>query len=203
MRTKRRAARTATLQLLPSLQTPPEAQLTNHRAMASSWGDPTDDRPGPARTQRQVSGYRAMCPLRRAMQSANRSSSFTHDHVRAADILRSLADGAAIGFSAPRDHGLPVTAILYRPKTGPGALATRQARCWRRFVQIMALFTKPQRALLTELLLLNLSVNKIVQMRQAAGLTVHPAMLMGTVLALLDQLVTHLEGELEKADSAA
>jgi hypothetical protein len=112
----------------------------------------------------------------------------------AADILRGLADGAAIGFTAPRDLSLPVQAIVYRPSMGPTRTAERQARCWHRFVKVMAIFTRTQRELLTLVVLLNTSVQRIATVR---GLQA-PA-LMGTLVACLDQLDQHFSREVDEA----
>lgn len=67
------------------------------------------------------------------------------EHIICADLLRSWADGAAIGFTALRD-GRPVTAIHYRPITGPGVAAMRQLRCWRDFARVMRILTEAQRS---------------------------------------------------------
>jgi hypothetical protein len=52
----------------------------------------------------------------------------TDRHVLA-DRLRAFADSAAISFSSERDLSLPVTAIIYRPISGPAPAARRQAKC--------------------------------------------------------------------------
>jgi hypothetical protein len=57
----------------------------------------------------------------------------------------------------------PVSGIQYRPKTGPGVLALRQERCWRRFVKAMASLTPKQHELLTLVGLLNIRVARIAR----------------------------------------
>ena len=115
----------------------------------------------------------------------------------AADRLRSYADGARIGFSSERDLSLPVTRIVYRPSTGPGATALRQARCWRNFVRAMAIFTAEQRQFVTFVLLLNRPPAQWVKERRAAGLSCNPGWAMGQLIALLDQLEAHLSSEID------
>ena len=112
----------------------------------------------------------------------------------AADILRGLADGAAIGFTAPRDLSLPVQAVTYRPSLGPTRTAERQTRCWRRFVKAMAVFTRAQRELLTLAVLLNTSVHRI-----AAARGLQAPILMGQLVACLDMLAQHLAAEVDEA----
>jgi hypothetical protein len=182
------------LPLLPSLQTPPEAQLANRFTMQGEWADPDDNRPTAARTARTVVGYRGFDPLRKCRRRHGNGSSITERHVVAADLLRGLADGAAIGFSAPRDLSMPIQAIVYRPSTGPGRLAERQARCWRRFVRCMAMFTRAQRELLTLVVLLNNSVHRV-----AAARDINPPRLMGELVACLDQLEQHFAPEVDAA----
>ena len=92
--------------------------------MRLSWPDPADDKPGAARVARAVTGYRQYCPLRKCRASHGERSSYTTEHVLAADRLRQLADAVAIGFSAGRDL-MPVQAVIYRPSTGFGASTDR------------------------------------------------------------------------------
>jgi hypothetical protein len=141
-----------------------------------------------------VHGYRTFDPLRKCRKRHGDASSITERHVVAADLLRGLADGAAIGFSAPRDLSLPVQAVTHRPRFGPGRLAERQARCWRRFVKAMAAFTRAQRELLTLVVLTNNSVHRI-----AAARRINPPRLMGELVACLDQLEQHFASEVDEA----
>jgi hypothetical protein len=145
---KRRKRSAATLQPLPSLvaERPPLVQRLNEVVMKSDWIDPDDNNPT-RRTARTVSGYRRTCPLRRCLARLGEMSRFTDLHVRAADRLRCLFDGAMLGFSALKDWR-PVTAINYRPATGPTTQAMQQLRCRRRFDQVWALFTIEVRAIL-------------------------------------------------------
>ena len=118
-------------------------------------------------------------------------------HILAADRLRSYADGACIGFSNERDLSLPVTCIIYRPSTGPGPAALRQARCWKNFVRAMAIFTAEQRQFVTFVLLLNRPPAQWVKERRAAGVSCNPGWAMGQLIALLDQLEAHLSSEID------
>jgi hypothetical protein len=90
-------------------------------------------------------------------------------HVLAADRLRAFANGAAISFSSERDLSLPVTAITYRPISGPGPAARRQAKCWKGFVRAMAIFTFDQCQLLTHCVLLNLNVDQFIRLVRLAS----------------------------------
>jgi hypothetical protein len=186
--------RRPTLPALPSLQPPPEAQLANRYAMRGEWRDPDDTTPTAARVARTVVGYRGYDPLRKCRRRHGDASSVTERHIVAADILRGLADGAAIGFTAPRDLSLPVQAVTYRPSLGPTRTAERQTRCWRRFVKAMAVFTRAQRELLTLAVLLNTSVHRI-----AAARGLQAPILMGQLVACLDMLAQHLAAEVDEA----
>ena len=190
---KRRGKRMTqpTLPPLASLaELPPEAQRINGKVMKAEWWDPTDLTPNAARTARTVIGYRGFDPLRKCLKRHGAASSITSQHIVAADLLRAWGDGARIGFSASRDAGLPVTSIIYRPMTGPTKTAQHQARCWRRFVRVMAIFTRPQRELLTSAVLMNIAVSRIAEARGCC-----PRRTMGELTACLDMLVTFLDSE--------
>jgi hypothetical protein len=182
-----------TLPILPSLATPPLAQREAGKVMKAEWRDPEGLNPN-ARLTREVKGWRGYDPLRKCLERHGSASSITEKHVIAADQLRLLADGACVGFSPPRDTGLPVHSIQYRPLTGPGQAALRQARCWHRFVKVMANFTRSQRELLTEVVLMNRPVSRVAEER---GRT--PAHLMGHLEAILDQLVGYFADEVDRA----
>jgi hypothetical protein len=187
-----------TLPALPSLiENPPAAQLAAGRVMRSEWRDPSDVTPSATRTARTIKGWRSGDPLRACRQRHGNTCGITERHILAADRLRSYADGAAIGFSKERDLSFPVTHIVYRPSTGPGPGALRQARCWRNFVRAMAIFTAAQRQFLTFVLLLNRSPAQWVKERRAAGLSCNPGWAMGQLIALLDQLEAHLSTEID------
>jgi hypothetical protein len=91
---------------LPSLGDPPPIRLANQSAMNSEWRDPEDTLPSAARTARTVTGYRGYDPLRRCLARHGDRCGISERHVLAADRLRTFADGAAIGFSPPRDGNL-------------------------------------------------------------------------------------------------
>ena len=185
----------STLAPLPSIETPPAAQLVNHRTMRSEWRDPTDLTPSAARSARTIAGYRQFDPLRRCLQRHGDRCGITREHIVAADLLRAWGDGAAIGFSAPRDDGLPVTGVVHLPKTGPGRLAEHRARCWRRFVRVMAIFNAEQRALVTHVVLLNRSVNAWVKEHRERSLPVNAGKVMSALVGCLDMLVEFLNAE--------
>jgi hypothetical protein len=75
----------------------------------------------PART---IGGYCAYCPLRWCKARHGDRSSFTTEHIAGGDHLRSLFDGAMIGFSGLKDLR-PIQSAMYRPSSGPTAAAMR------------------------------------------------------------------------------
>jgi hypothetical protein len=190
---RRRSA--ATLPILPSLSLPPPlAQRESGKVMKSEWVDPDDTTPGAAKSAKTVRAWRKFDPLRRLVE--RHGTSITEQHVMAADQLRSLADGAAIGYSAPKDEMVPVTQIVYRPSQGPGSTARRQAQCWRQFVKAMGIFTQAQRALIVEIVLLNTPVA-----HAAAKLGKNAQTLMGVLEACLDLLVDFFSEEVYRIGS--
>jgi hypothetical protein len=165
--------------------------------MRSEWRDPDDLTPSASRTARMIRGWRSGDPLRACRQRHGNACGITERHILAADRLRYYADGAAIGFSSERNLSLPVIRIVYRPSTGPGPVALRQARCWRNFVRAMAFFTLEQRQFITFVLLLNRPPAQWVKERRAAGVSCNPGWVMGQRIALLDQLEAHLSSEID------
>jgi hypothetical protein len=79
----------------------------------------------------------------------------------------------------------------------------RQAKCWRRFVSAMAVFTKLQRELLTEVVLLNRSVAKLVAAWTEAGRRCSTGGIMGQLVAALDQLADYFRDEIASGKLAA
>jgi hypothetical protein len=130
---KRHGRRGSTLAPLPSLEEtgPPLIRKLNHSVMRDSWTDPDDLRPN-VRSGRIVGGHRAFCPLRWCVKRHAERSSFTPEHILAADKLRGLWDGARIGFAGLKDWA-PVHSILYRPPLGPAKTALRQWKAARAF----------------------------------------------------------------------
>ena len=187
MRMKRSASRRHA-QLDP--QGPPLVRQMTGGVMLTTWRDPDDTHPTAARTAKKISGYRSYCPLRKMLQRHGSASSITDSHILAADRLRAQADAVAIGFSGSRQV-LPVQAIVYGPRTGPGAVAVRQARAWPAFRQAMKLFNAEQRKLLTWTVLLNKSVAAWCAERRAQGLAVTPSKEMHCLVGLLDRLAEH------------
>jgi hypothetical protein len=150
--------------VLPSLlaEQPPAARIVNRTVMKSEWVDPDDLRPN-QRTGRTIPGHRAFCPLRWCIRRHGERSSFTVEHVEAADRLRGLFDGARIGFAGLRDWR-PVSALNYRPSTGPSATALRQLRCRTQFDRVWALFGTEAHAVLAAVVLKNLSVGRTAEL---------------------------------------
>lgn len=194
---KRRPGKQATLPVLPSLMEPPAVQIANQQVMKSSWRDPDDLNPH-QRLAREVTGYRGFDPLRKCRKRHGDASSITERHIAAADILRALCDGGRFGFSALKDYAMPVTEVRYQPLLGPPATARRQAQCQTRFVRAMTLFTFKESQLLTFVVLLNQSIAKWVDALAAAGVAARPAVEMGKLVAILDQLEEHFSSEVDR-----
>jgi hypothetical protein len=169
----------------------------NGTVMPAEWRDSTDTAPSAARTARTVRGHRSYDPLRRCFQRHGEHCGITERHILAADRLRAFADGAAIGFSVPRDLTMPVTQILYRPATGPTKAAERQAKCWRHFVRTRAIFTADQRQLLTHTLLMNGSVASWCKRQHDSGQHASAHQVMGQLVALLDLLEKYFSSEID------
>jgi hypothetical protein len=194
---KRRKGRDgrSTLLPLPSLvqDLPPSIRIANETAVRAEWTDPEDDKPTAAKTARQVSGYRQFCPLRWCIRRHKERSSFTAEHVVAADRLRLSFDGSRLGFSALRDWR-PIQAMFYRPQTGPTATAVRQYRCRRSFDAAWSLFNDTERALLLAVVLRNIAINRVCEM---TGWSKHKTT--EKVVASLDKLADHYDIKQAKA----
>jgi hypothetical protein len=161
--------------------------------MAGEWIDPVAGTPAAARTAPRVMGHRAFCPLRYCIKRHGAASSFTEEHVIAADLLRALADGAMIGFSAARDY-LPVTAIRYLPVTGTTRNARRQLQCRTDLTRVLHCFSDRQRALLVWVVLMNRSVSSwCIDSREDRN-RITPEL-----VTALDQLVELLDSEVREA----
>jgi hypothetical protein len=193
---KRSAKRSrATLTPLPSLigQQPPQAQMLNRHTMRGEWRDPMDTTPSASRTARTIAGHRVFCPLRWCIRRHGERSTFTAEHVAAADKLRIAFDGARLGYSGLKDWR-PVTAINYRPSTGPASPALRQLRARKTFDSAWSLFDDPTRAVLVGVVLSNLSLAR------CAAITGRSAHLSKQLLAdALDRLVLHFDIERDMA----
>jgi hypothetical protein len=102
-----------------------QVATSGHNAvMAARWRDPSDERPGVARMQKQVSGYRVMDPLR--MMLARRHRLITPAHVAAADCFRRDVDEAQLGLTPARDlEGMGGGTA--GPRFGHSEAAVRQA----------------------------------------------------------------------------
>jgi hypothetical protein len=170
--------------------------------MRASWRDPTDTSPSAARTAREITGYRAYCPLRRCLQRHGSASSVTLRHIAAADQLRGLFDGSRLGFSGLRDWR-PVTAIHYRPMAGPTRTALRQLRCRQDFDAAWSLFGDEERVLLGIVVLANTSINRLVEQRRAAGIPASANRLMERLTETLERLAEYFGEAIERHELAA
>jgi len=117
--------------------------------MRATWRDPDDIRPTAARRAREITGWRAFCPLRR--MAANRGSDITERQILAADHLRCLAEQALVGFSG---RSMEAVTIGFGPRDGPTAAALAQAYACLDFARAMRRFDGRQRALITHVVLL-------------------------------------------------
>jgi hypothetical protein len=197
-RKRRPAAKAVQLDDLPPLiaEKPPEIQLLNERVMRADWNDPSDSTPNASRTARQVSGHRAFCPLRWCVRRHGERSQITAKHVLAADHLRRLADGILFGFNGNRNPFL-YSDMHPGPLLGPPQPALRRARCWKPFVRAMALFTQPQRRLVTAIVLLNRSVSSWVEELADEGRRVVARVEMQKLVVCLDALAEHFDREIQ------
>jgi hypothetical protein len=166
---------------------PPSIQLASRKAMMAVWIDPTDTTPSAARTARTVSGYRTYDPLRKCRARHGERSSFTAEHVEAADRLRQLWDGSRLGYSALKDLR-PVQSAMHRPSQGPGAVALKQLRAREQFTRVWSLFSENHQAILVAVVLRNMSLTAT-----AALFSITMPRLTQTVVELLDRLVDHFE----------
>jgi hypothetical protein len=152
----------------------------------SDWDDPDDLRPN-VRSARTIAGHRAFCPLRWCMKRHGSHSSFTDEHVAAADRLRACFDGARLGFSGLKDWR-PVTAINYRPMTGPTTKALRQLQARQPFDRAWGLFDLSTRCLMGLVILENIAVGPAAE---ALGMT--KPLATQRLTEALDRLVVHFE----------
>jgi hypothetical protein len=191
---KRRHAKT-TLPPLGSLadMPPPVIRIVNRTAFKAEWADPDDFKPNARRTARQVSGYMAFCPLRWCLRRHGPRSSYTLRHIVAADKLRLAFDGSRLGFMSLKDWR-PVTAINYRPSTGPTQNAMRQLKCRRTFDQVWSIFPESDRALLLAVVLRNIPVGRTADLLGWTKPKTTQAM-----VAVLDKLADHFGVEEDRA----
>jgi hypothetical protein len=184
--------------VLPSLvaEPPLEVRKVNRSVMKDTWGDPLDDKPGASRTARQVAGWRSFCPLRKCRARHGEKSSFSLEHIEAADRLRAAWDGSRLGYSALKDLR-PVQSAMYRPSQGPGAVALKQLRAREQFTRVWSLFSENHQALLVAVVLRNVSLTATV-----ALFSISMPRLTQTVVELLDRLVLHFEIGRERRPAA-
>jgi hypothetical protein len=157
--------------------------------MRAMWRDPDDHRPN-TRRAREIGGWRTYCPLRR--MAAQRNSQITERHIIAADYLRQFADQAVHGLSG-RDGLLPIGAIMHGPRGGPSAAAITQAFAGREFSRVMRQFMPWQRAMLTDIVLLNRSLSAWCAKWQD-----NPQIEMGRLVCTLDELERYYASEVDR-----
>jgi hypothetical protein len=198
MAKRRGRGKSATLTELPSLiaERPPDIQLATGKVLKDVWRDPQDDRPTSARTAREVSGYRAMCPLRKCLARHRDRSSFTSRHIEAADRLRACFDGGRIGFSGLKDWR-PIGSVAHRPSQGPGVVAMRQLHARKRFDATWSMFGTEERALLSLVVLANQPVSTA-----SARLEMRLPRALQTTVDALDKLADHFRVEEQPPQAA-
>jgi hypothetical protein len=186
-----------TLGLLPSLaDKPPAHQIAVGKLIAAEWRDPAD-LDALRREGRTVAGWRRSCVLRRSQQ-CNASSPFTEQHVAVADIMRRLYDVARLGYSAPKDGLLPVTAIMYRPALGPSKRAEASAKAARDFARAWAILADYEQSIVEALILNGVSIEEVMQDRHwCHEKTVR------LLVAALDRLCEHFDQEIDQQLSMA
>jgi hypothetical protein len=177
----------STLIPLPSLEPPPEIRLANRTAMRAEWIDPEDDKPSAARVGRTIHGHRTFCPLRSCLHRHGSRSSFTADHVEAADRLRACWDGARLGYAGLRDWA-PVQSAMYRPATGHKQTALKQLRARKMFDAAWSLFRTEERALLALVVLANVTVTQA-----ADRLELRLPLAKQRLIEALDRLAEHFD----------
>jgi hypothetical protein len=187
---KRKTGRArSTLMPLPSLQAeqPPAIQIASRKVMKSAWVDPDDTTPGAAKTARQIHGHRRFDPLRWCLHRHRERSSFSEEHIMAADLLRAAWDGSRLGFVGLKTW-MPVQSAVYRPSTGPAGPALRQLRARQTFDGAWRLCCGHDRALLLAVVLGNMSLGKA-----ADRLRVSKPWATQALVLVLDRLCEHFE----------
>jgi hypothetical protein len=192
---KHRPGKARTLPPLPSALVPPEVRLVNQSAMKAEWRDPDDTTPSAAKAARSISGWRSYDPLRKC--HGHPSSKITLSHIVAADLLRRLTDGVAIGFSGGRDM-MSARSWQFGPLTGFGAPAIRSAKAWPAFRRAMAIFTAAERELITSVVLLNSPVRAWCIRQRELSRHANPDIEMRRLVACLDRLVEHFKSEVDR-----
>jgi hypothetical protein len=154
--------------------------------MRNDYLDPDDLRPN-TRTGRTIYGHMSFCPLRWCIRRHGPRSSFTTDHVEAADKMRLVFDGSRLGFSGLRDWR-PVNTLTFGPTTGPSRTAMKQYHCRRRFDEVWSIFNEDDRAILLLVVLQNISIGRATEMLGASK-----PRLTQRLVSLLDRLCAHYE----------
>jgi len=88
---------------------------------------------------------------------------------------------------------MPVTAVMYGPRTGPSMAALRSVKAWKPLQRALALFTAADRRLLTWVLLENRSATAWCAAQRERGRLVSVNRAMQTLVEILDRLVEHYD----------
>jgi hypothetical protein len=102
--------------------------------------------------------------------------------------LRAVFDGGNLGFASRLIDGRPVSAILYRPSTGPSRGAIRQLRGKQEFETVWRLFKDDAKAALIVVVLKNTSLGKATELFEGR---ISKPRLTETLVISLDVLVEH------------
>jgi hypothetical protein len=165
---------------------PPTIQRVTGKVVRAEWVDPADTTPNATRAPRLVNGHRAFCPLRRC-RARHGDATFTDEHVQTADKLRSLFDGARLGFAGLQDWR-PVHSRIYRPMQGPDVRAMKQLRCRQAFDRAWSLFDPQTRAVVRLVVLEHLGTTIAAE---SLGLT--RALAIQRLVEALDRLCLHFD----------
>ena len=164
-----------------------------HGVMRGEWVDPDDIRPSARRTARTIAGWRTYCPLRR-MRGGN-NSGISEAHIIAADMLREAADVATLGYSSERP--MLFVSLTAQPRTGMTKADMARNTATRDLLRALRPFTRPQRYLLTAVILQNETLNAWCRrMNEDSEIRFDPAVEKGKLIAVLDVLAKFYDGEI-------
>jgi len=197
----RRKRRVAVAHRASEYQDPPQAVRRRskdggeNQIDGGEWIDPDDIRPN-QRTGRVIRGYWTMCMLRR-LQRVSRE--IKEEHVHAADYLRTSADVARIGFSAPRD-GMPVNALVYGPRLDFSKAAHSQCRAIDEFKRIWASLREQQQRMAAVILFQNHSVDFWCRAEETrTGQKPNSKIELGKLVGMMDHLAKFLDADIDAA----
>jgi hypothetical protein len=114
--------------------------------------------------------------------------------------LREAVDLAALGYTAGRAELILIgLATSPQPRAGPSEAELARSQAARVVDRALRGFTNTQRAMITAVILRNLSLRAWVAMRIAdTGLRFDPNVEKGRLLGILDQLAAHFDTEIEE-----